>query len=1413
MVSTNQFAYLIGVQDYHSLPSLSTPLNDIRNIGNLLEADFGYEVTYCQNPTLTELRGYLGDITEKFTRNLVITNGEPISILIYFAGHGVANDSSTGIKGFLLPADAKRNLASSWFSMDELVLTLEALPCTHTLIMLDCCFSGAIKWASKHRDIGFTGEEFYRQHYEYFRNRRSFQVLTSTAPDQLALDFVRQEAKSANSPFAECLIEGLKGDADTIPDKIITVAELFAYLQSHLINVSRKYGNPQNVGLFPLERHDSGEYLFCMAGFLPQNLRVQEYENPYRGLKSYDAEHWNRFFGRKQAIESLLSVVKNHPLTVVLGASGTGKSSLVKAGIIPRLPGGKDGRIPVIKPGLNPLTEIPNISTFDIIVIDQFEQLITLVDEIEAIAFLEEIYLLIEKGKQVIITLRIDYEARLPNVPSLKPYWNRFIIPPFTAEELREVIVTPAFRQGRFIVPMTLVDRIIEEVIHYPGSLPLLSFTMQQLFERCQNHPYQNITPEDYHSLGGVIGSLQKKADDVYVSFPNDASRNTMRCLILRMVSLTGGQVASRRILLDELHFGNADENLRMETVKHRMLEERLVLVGRDPTGKEFIEPVHDALVNTWAKVQLWIKLLGDANLLLYNELQAAVNKYQREERSSSYLWHTNFSLNQLLNAQKSEVHQLTLNLEETNFVAKSKQKKQLNTIRTWAMVVLVILGLSGLSWFGFDQAKKAVASALEAIKEKNNAQESQKLAEKERSNAEMQQKIAEMERDKAQIAQEKAESETRSASNVSLVLRTVNSDPTLALRMAEYNLQHHPEDAATYSIFHDIISDTSKLFYRQRISENILPTDFSYIFSSAFSPDGKLIITGHFDHKARLWSRNGQLLRVFDYHQEPVTSVKFSADGSKILTGSVDKKAILWATNGQIIDSLVGHSRKITDVSFSPDSKYILTGSIDKTIKLWSSDGDLLHTISLPGAVNAVTFSPDNKVILAGCEDKTARCFSLKGDSINVLTGHQNSITSVAFSSDGKFILTGSEDWTAKLWTSSGNLIRTLDAHKDHVSSVAFTPDSKYILTGSWDWTAKVWSLDGIVLKTLIGHTSTIEEISTNFDGKNIITCSNDGSVRVWAFNSLLITTLKEHKGGVSSACFAPDGTSFLTGSNDSFLRIWSKNGNLLKTFTGHKGSITSATYSQDGKWILTGSKDKTARLWSLEGNTIEIFSGHLAAVNTVAISADGKFIVSGSQDKTIKLWSDKGKLIRSFNASSSVHKVAFTPNGKGILYCSRNKVTMLTLTGEVITEYVGPSNVINDFAISPDGKMIIAGASDETITLWGLTGNILTTFRGDESSVNSVRFSPNGQFVISGGYDNTAKYWDLKGHLICSLKGHNRGIHSVAIAPDGQSVITGSDDGTARVWMLPEAFLRKKVNYFINEELSMYGVKLESQ
>ena len=272
------------------------------------------------------------------------------------------------------------------------------------------------------------------------------------------------------------------------------------------------------------------------------------------------------------------------------------------------------------------ITEKPTV-----ILIDQYEELITQCkNEEEQALFIDFIRLLLEDKRainvRVIITVRSDFEPQFENL-GLEKYWNqaRFTVPPFSQDDYREVIEKPAIQEVLFFEPADLVDDIINEVIQAPGGLPLLSFLLSQLYEKCYQKG-RKLTQEAYNDLGGVIGSLRTSADSIYNNL-DDQHRTAMRHLMIRLVSLEGGELASRRVLMPELEYSQEEVNTWINNVVNQLLDARLLVKGRDSLGQVYIEPAHDALIRAWGTLWDWIKQFGEDNITLQRRLYEAVTE------------------------------------------------------------------------------------------------------------------------------------------------------------------------------------------------------------------------------------------------------------------------------------------------------------------------------------------------------------------------------------------------------------------------------------------------------------------------------------------------------------------------------------------------------------------------------------------------------------------------------------------------------------------------------------------------------------------------------------------------------------------------------------------------------------------
>ncbi|KAJ6597918.1 hypothetical protein B0H10DRAFT_2325271 [Mycena sp. CBHHK59/15] len=375
--------------------------------------------------------------------------------------------------------------------------------------------------------------------------------------------------------------------------------------------------------------------------------------------------------------------------------------------------------------------------------------------------------------------------------------------------------------------------------------------------------------------------------------------------------------------------------------------------------------------------------------------------------------------------------------------------------------------------------------------------------------------------------------------------------------------------------------------------------------------------------------------------HSDSVWSVAFSPDGRRIVSGSYDHTIRIWDadTQMQVGEALQGHSDSVWSVAFSPDGQRIVSGSGDNTIRIWDADTQMQVGEALQGhsdSVWSVAFSPDGRRIVSGSEDHTIRIWDADTQMQvgEALQGHWGPVWSAAFSPDGRRIVSGSEDHTIRIWDADTQMQvgEALQGHSDSVWSVAFSPDGRRIVSGSSDYTIRIWDADTQmqVGEALQGYSDSVMSVAFSPDGRRIVSGSYDHTIRIWDADTQMQVgeALQGHSGSVRSVAFSPDGRRIVSGSYDHTIRIWDADTQMQvgEALQGHSGSVSSVAFSPDGRRIVSGSEDHTIRIWDADTQMQvgEALQGHSDSVRSVAFSPDGRRIVSGSEDHTILIWED---------------------------------------------------------------------------------------------------------------------------------------------------------------------------------------------
>lgn len=1487
-------AVVIGIDRYtHGISPLSTAANDARMLAKILQQEHQYypiwqfldPIQTASNqpdaPILPNQSATRTNLEELLTQTLPTEVTPDDRLLFYFAGHGIALNGEDGPQGYLIPQDAKLGDVSTYLPMTQVEAALAQLPCRHCLIILDCCFAGAFRWSSTRKLTPIT-EVIHKERFERFIQDPAWQVITSASHDQYALDALDlrddrgiDPLKPRHSPFAAALIDALSGNADAYPpakdgkpagDGVITATELYIYLRDCVEVATDAHHTRQTPGLWCLKKHDKGEYIFLSPGHglnLPDapKLDTEEEHNPYRGLKAYEKEHSHLFFGRTTLVEKLCDGVCEQPLTIVLGASGSGKSSLVKAGLIPHLENFDLSQQPYrkldqetkqhqhkhpqwqilapIRLGETPLVAFSNAlkdtaspladllkqaeltsealvnaliswncrhpDTYLLIVIDQLEELVTLCkNEQERSDFFNLLATLLHSSShqlRILLTLRSDFEPQFRDTV-LEPYWAkaRFMVPAMTREELKEAIEEPAATKVVYFETNeprgNLVEQLIDEVASMPGALPLLSFSLSELYLKLAHRfltaqtsgetPDRAITWNDYDELGGVTRSLTQRADQEYEALVNQdpAYAETIHHVMLRMVAL-GGELARRRVSLSELEYPEP-KNTQVKAFIQRFAEARLLTSSTDTENQPYVEPAHDVLVRGWQRLLEW-KERDLASLLLQRELTPSVNKWvndQQNKQSLGLLWDDDPRLPLLRQVFDSD--NSWLNRQEAEFVRRSIQRNRNNRFRligaiTTFVGVVGIAGTVALS-LGIDaqnQLLKVLVASSREFFDANNRLDA--LRESLRAAKQLQHPFWN-----------------------AVVSDATQQDVTVRLLTAAYGVKE-----------------------RNRLEQA------GSITGVAFSPDGEQIVIASENDSINLWQPNGTLIRSLPPEGYAITSLSFSPDGQTIAAGTAETPVILTQPEGTF-KLLSGHSRRVTSVAFSPDGQFLVTGSEDSSMKLWRvRDRRLLRNFE-GGAVTSLSFSPDGQMI-ASASGNTIKLWQ-DGDLVRTLTGHTDEVTSISFSPSGRYLASASADKTLKLWrvdmpsasvpkaqpsntqTNPQNSdaaqtlqlsestasepedtsIQTFEGHTDRVTSVNFRADGRVLISGSADHTIKLWRLsDGRVTQTLEGHTDAITQVRFSpKDDQIAISGSADRTVRIWQLsNDNLPILLDNHQSLVSQVDFSSDGQRLVSASWDGTINLWKRDGTLLKTFPAQTERITSISLSSNDQLIAAanwgllpdGTWDNTIKLWKLDGTVLKSFTGHIARINSLSFSRNGQMLASASRDQTVKLWKPDGTLIKTLEGhGAEVMQVVFSPDPQRLASVDVNgKIKLWNVDGS--STEVAPDEQqagVSSLNFAPDGQLLVVGRLDGAIEILNLAGETVQTFsESHEQTVSSVAFSPNGQMIASASRDQTIKLWWRDGSLIITFPWHQDVVNSVVFSPDGQLIASASHDWTVRI------------------------------
>ena len=1451
----NLQALIIGINAYsNGIPPLKSAVNDARAIANLLHEEFGYEtqVLCDEQATAEAIRNALGQIKETVTAKT--------RFFFYFAGHGIAldgADSADGPVGYAIPQDATTE-EDTFVPMQELHDRLVELPCKHLLVVLDCCFAGSFRWAGLTRKA-VPSKRMYRERFDRFLRGNARQVITSAAHDEKALDVLsrfgdRDGSDGTHSPFARLLMDGLRGEGDLSRDGVTTATELYIYLNTELAKAT----NAQTPGLSQLRGHDKGEFIFTVPGFDPKALepapKLNKRNNPYRGLEAFDEKHADLFFGRQRIIGELMTFVEDHPLTVVLGASGSGKSSLVKAGLLPHL---KDAGhwtiLEPMRPGQDPFCSFNLIllggrgQTVDLasreagsvalqlrleelqrqwrspgqplgkgssntpntpppkllLVIDQCEELITQTDEYDKRAmmdapvavpgpqgdmktqFLETIMKLLEDWPEhfrVIVTLRSDFEPQFRESP-LREVWGdgRFVVPPMERADLRAAILEPAAARAIYFDPPELVDRLIDEVAQTSGALPLLSFALSELYlaflktTRAGHRSDRAITLEDYETIGGVATSLARRADrecDELIA-DNFAYEYTLRHVILRMVSISGNELAKRRVNLRELDYAQADIRDRIDEMLARFVRARLLVQGTELDGSNYVEPAHDTLILGWQRLRTWQQEARE-QLNLHRLLQPAIREWESHQYSRRFLWAKNPRLPLLEQTLIADPARRWFNRQETAFaeasVRRAKTRRQRFTVGAIAMIgIITVLGIS-----------------------------------------------TKMEEERANIREKSNKAEI-----------TLHSDTAKGTIQAVDAINQTQSPWISWQTESDRPARSSLLSAIQaplEIRRSHLVQD-SLVQSVAFSTHGDIVVTGSKLGHIHLWSNRGApLYPPIEAHDAAVAYIAYSKQ-HRIISLGLDGLR-LWTRQGQPLQpngqppqpnsqALQPPPLFLAEpfpkgLVVSPDGQYIATSSNSgvqdefDTIEIWELKPDSMKVIqtfpNVPKNSSTLAFSHNNKYLASARPDNLCSDGDADDDAQNADDDNADCVKS-----DDKSAITLwplKIDQTQTQTQAQPKTLPNLDEGAG-IRSLAFSPDPEehYLASGNTKGTVRLWDYQkGQPAASIQLDSSWITSLGFNGDGTILTSGSSNGTIQLWDLEQKrLFPTRYSHQGNVLATAFSYDGQFFFSGGEDGAVNTWDMEDEPLgQLWRANQGEILSLAIQPPD--VLTPIAIADAGLERVVG---KVFRQVKRLVQTVELSDETAFREERSalkkqqrqqqRSQEVRYWSFSQSHLTPDQKAQDDQSVLVTTGRRGTLQRWWLKEPPGTRFGAPLR---GHNSRINAVSINPLTHEIVSGGgvyevtpqSDDRLRLWtpyGHPNNTRDSGYGHGQGITGIAIAPNGQWMVTSSADKTLRIWDRRGNPQGPpLVGHRGIVNAVAISPDSSTIVSVGDDGFAILW-----------------------------
>ncbi|AHH96694.1 hypothetical protein [Kutzneria albida] len=1120
-------------------------------------------------------------------------------------------------------------------------------------------------------------------------------------------------------------------------------------------------------------------------------------EPPYAGLAAFQPADAERFFGREAVTEDLRGKVARQRFTAVFGASGVGKSSVLRAGLVA---GASDpASVVLFTPGPRPVEEcavrmsgltgrspaaLAEELTADpaalhlwarevvaeqdlLLVVDQFEEVFTLCrDPAERARFIEALLLAAQaetSRARVVVGVRADFYPHCARHAELARALRdgQLLIGPMSTDELRSAITRPAVRAG-YTVEGGLLAEVIADATGQPGALPLVSHALLETWRRRRGCA---LTLSGYREAGGISRAIARTADAAYQELTPQRQR-VARELFLRLTALgEGTEDTKRRAARAELGTGQD-----MTAVLEHLAQRRLLTVDA-----EFVEIAHEALIRGWPRLREWLDADREG-LRTHRALTEAAQTWRSLDRDPSGLlrgtrlataqaWAASSGFS--LSAEEQALLDASTAAEDLERTGERRRVRRLRQLTAVLVILLLLVSISTVA---------AVSNAISTAQQRDHA-----LAQ--------------------QVLSQAAE------------LRAVNPALALQLGIAAYRLD--PSAASRSSVLGALATPYS----------TTLGGFSALVQTVVYDPKGHFLASAGDDSSVHLWditdAHHPAELPALTGPHGAVMSLDWSGDGRTLVAGGHDGKLTLWDVSdphhigaSSTVDSKL---KAVFSVRFSPDGKQLATAGYQPdgdSLRLWevTAPTRLSPRPELPklGTVMYfVQFSPDGRTLASvDSQDLSGHeaivLWELADPSsprlIRRLTDGPDYTFSVAFSADSRELAVAEVNNSVRLWDISSREsprpVGTLSGYANAVRSVQFVGSGRLLATGSDDSTVRLWDATDPdapqALATLTGSGRTLA-IAASKDGSTLAIAAHDRVVRLVDLNQFVEPV--RTKGETYAIALSGDGRMLARVDRDAGIHL--QDGNSVRQLTplglGPGAGGTAVGFGATGHLLAASffaGDSQVVGLWDLDRGIGPVRITVPLDSTSISLSADSRVLAVGTSLFDLSDVEHPKQVAKVPAKQGLVSYVAFNPRTRALVVGSDRDTTLWDtsdLTAPRKTASLGVASGAGAYTV--DGSTLAVAARDNSVRLWDLGSNTeLAKLSGHSDVVLSLAFSGDGRQLATVGEDHTLRLWDLTDRRapkeIATIAAHGDTIRAVAFTPDGHTVVTASADHTVRHW-----------------------------